>query len=153
MWGYYGDCSKGVCLNHKKEDLHNGINKSKAVESSGACLCIYGHIDYKKEKPIYFSKSGELTMKNILSFVVKCVFTKYEDWEHENEIRYVLLGGNVRNQDVICVDSILNKCFFGVNSEDVDIYRRLDLEKKWPVSRHRMVHLEKHPTKYEIIEP
>ncbi len=152
MWGYYGNCDRGVCLNHTVEDLNNGIKNSANAQDCGAGICIYGHMNYEPEKPIYNKKSGEWDVKNIMSFVVDCVFTKYEAWRHENEFRYVLLGGNTRTTNAICINSLLNKCYLGVNAKKVDFYKRLDTDSAWPIEQTKLIQLKKHDTEYRIID-
>jgi hypothetical protein len=158
MWGYYADSSKGICLNHKVDDLYRGIEKSSDVSTSGASICIYGHIDYETKKPLYNDASQKWYFSDVMSFVVKCVFTKFKNWEHENEIRYVLMGGNVRDKEVICINSKTNKCYLGVYSDQTRLYDALESDEIMSScgldrSKGNLIQLEKHKTDYIIVDP
>ena len=141
---------------HDTPEIHDAVIQSYGVpleaekEQDIYLFNVPDKIVHEKKKPIYNDKSGVWDVRNIMSFVVDCVFTKFEAWEHENEFRYVLLGGDTRKTNVICVKSALNKCYFGVNAEKVALYKKLEKNPGWPITKDKMVQLKKHDTEYRI---
>ena len=149
MWGYYGNSGQGVCLKHKQNDIYKGINTSDDAEKYHADFCIYGEMNYRADKPKFNPTSG-LGVDGILEYIVECVFTKYEIWQHEKEFRYVLMGRDVKNSGAICIQSDLEHRFMGVKHADVKLYKEIDNLHAWPDGDKNVTYLEKHITKYEL---
>ncbi len=149
MWGYYCNSGKGICLEHKMESIHNAIETSADVAKYKATICIYGNIKYSEDRPKYDPVVGK-RIDNMLEYIVKCVFTKFMDWSHEDEFRYVLMGGDVVDSKAICVGSDLEKCYFGVKKDEVELYKILDKNGAWPA--HNRVQIKKHHSEYRFVE-
>lgn len=150
MWGYYGNSGQGVCLRHESTDIKRGLINSVDVKKYNADFCIYGEVSYQDDKPKFSPTSG-MGVDGILEYIVKCVFTKYSIWEHENEFRFVLMGKNVKNSGAICIQSKIDHRFMGVKYEDVALYKEMNNNNKWPDNNLNVDYLTKHPTKYELI--
>ena len=150
MWGYYGNSGQGVCLRHKQNDIRNGIIKSKDAKKYHADFCIYGEMNYTAEKPKFNPTSG-VGVDGILEYIIECVFTKYNIWEHEKEYRYVLMGRDVKDSGAICIKSNLEHRFMGVKYNDVQLYKEMDRTNTWPDRNKDVDYLVKHSTKYELI--
>ena len=149
MWGYYGNSGQGVCLKHKQNDIYKGIITSDDAKEYHADFCIYGEMNYRADKPKFNPTSG-LGVDGILEYIVECVFTKYEIWQHEKEFRYVLMGRDVKNSGAICIQSNLEHRFMGVKHADVKLYKEIDNLQAWPDGDKNVTYLEKHLTKYEL---
>ena len=149
MWGYYGNGGKGACLSHRMTDLKHGITNSENAKDAQASICIYGKVAYEKEKPSYTPSQGK-GVDNILDYVVESVFTKYEGWKHEGEFRYILMGGNVKDSQAICVDSIVQNCYLGVKAKDTALFNLFD-SAGWPIRADQIKRLSKHDKEYRIV--
>ena len=149
MWGYYGNSGQGVCLRHKQNDIRNGIIESEDAKTFHADFCIYGNMDYSSQKPTFNPTSG-VGVDGILEYIIKCVFTKYEIWEHEKEYRYVLIGRDVKDSGAICIKSNIEHRFMGVKYDDVRLYKEMDRRKAWPDGNKNVDYLMKHSTEYKL---
>ena len=84
MWAYYGEDHKGIAVEHELRDIIRGL--SAAYHG----IAIYGEVKYKKARPKYKTygiPSGSASFVIDLDFLVRCCFTKYRGWKHENEFR------------------------------------------------------------------
>lgn len=151
MWGYYGNSGKGLCLRHNQKDIRMGIIESPDAKMFHADFCIYGRMDYKRNKPKFNPTTGS-GIDGILEYIIKCVFTKYEIWRHEDEYRYVLMGKDVKDSDAICIQSNLEHRFMGVKYEDVDLYKIMDATNSWPDNNQNVDYLKKHATNYKLVK-
>jgi hypothetical protein len=138
MWGYYGNSGKGVCCGHKPDDI------KKAILDNYNCICIYGNVRYpeRNDRPKFRAKTGDLA-DDILNFIVECTFTKYYNWKHEKEFRYLLLGGSFTD-DYVSIDSTASEIYLGCKSKDVNYYKKASF---YPTPHV----LRMHPKKYELI--
>ena len=60
---------------------------------------------------MYYYTTEDLT-DNVFEYVMRCIFTKYSGWKHENEYRYVLME-KVFNQDYIAINSTIQEYNMG----------------------------------------
>lgn len=88
MWSYYSQNHKGYCFQFSYNDLIDEINK---IEVSG--LCIYGGVNYNKKRPPQKSKVNYFSFTD-LKFYINATFTKYLEWRHEKEYRFVIISQN-----------------------------------------------------------
>lgn len=85
MWSYYGNNHKGYCLGYNKDLILQELDK----HYSG--ICFIGNVNYRKKRPAYKVKKSLGLMDEIL-FYINCLFTKFEEWSHENEYRMVIIN-------------------------------------------------------------
>ena len=88
MWSYYSQSHKGYCFQFSYNDL---IDKIKKIKVSG--LCIYGGVNYNKKRPPQKSKVNYFSFTD-LKFYINATFTKYLEWRHEKEYRFVIISQN-----------------------------------------------------------
>lgn len=84
MWSYYGTNHKGFCLGYNKDFILNELER----HYSG--ICFVGKVAYKKKRPPY-KITKTLGMMDEILFLINCLFTKYEEWNHENEYRMAII--------------------------------------------------------------
>jgi hypothetical protein len=113
MWGYYGNGGKGVCCKYMRENILEGIRNSRRQ-----FICVYGNVEYSDSKPKYNYVVSDLA-DNIFDYVIRCVFTKYSGWKHENEFRYVLLEKEFES-DHIVINVEVEEYFAGCKMKDKD---------------------------------
>lgn len=111
MWGYYCDGGNGVCCKYDRRDIVNSI-----IAERRECICVYGKVEYQQDKPMYYYTTEDLT-DNVFEYVMRCIFTKYSGWKHENEYRYVLME-KVFNQDYIAINSTIQEYYLGCKVEN-----------------------------------
>lgn len=139
MWGYYCNGGDGVCCKYDRRDIVNAIFTERRD-----CICVYGNIDYKEDKPQYNYTTDDLA-DNVFEYVMRCIFTKYSGWEHENEFRYVLME-RVFNRDHIAINSAVQEYYLGCKVGD------MSLTKKYLLSKGVLINtLEKSKDKYKLI--
>lgn len=138
MWGYYGDSGKGICCGHRAQDINNGI---LAKYNN---ICVYGDIYYPltDKRPKFHVKSVDIA-DDIMSFIIECTFTKYHNWQHEKEFRYVLMGEDF-GSDYITIDSKTECIYLGCKNNEVPFYKLMTMTP----SPYR---LRMHPQKYELV--
>lgn len=140
MWGYYGNGGKGCCCGHMPDKIQKGIQKR------GSKFCIYGEINYPdtNNRPEFHVNYNDIA-DDIWGFIIECTFTKYRNWKHEKEFRYLILGEDFI-EDYITIDSTIDETYLGCKSDDVTFY---SLNKD---SFSTLPHiLRMHPKKYELI--
>ena len=122
MWGYYGNSGKGVCCGHKLDEIN------KSVQKFDKKICVYGNISYPEtnERPKFQAKTHDIE-DDILNFIIKCTFTKYFNWHHENEYRYVLIGDDF-DSDYVTIDSKSDCIYLGCKNSEVGIYKTIDMK-------------------------
>ena len=106
MWGYYCNGGDGVCCSYDHEDIINSI-----ITQRRECICVYGNVEYKDDKPEYRYTTTDLA-DNVLEYVMRCIFTKYTGWKHENEFRYVLIENDFEGNH-IAVNSQVKEYYLG----------------------------------------
>lgn len=114
MWSYYSQSHKGYCFQFSYNDL---IDEISNIKVSG--LCIYGKVNYNKKRPPQKSKVNYFSFTD-LKFYINAIFTKYLEWKHEKEFRFVIVSQNLINEN----DELEEK------KSDVNENNELE-EKKW----------------------
>lgn len=139
MWSYYAEDHKGYCFQYKKKDI------IKAIMSSGIDgLCLIGDVSYKKKRP------GLRASKNCISFTdlkfyCEVAFTKYEEWKHEREFRFVVISNAYpRNSSYLTLNTKIYDVYEGCNGSG----RSITDSKGKPLHVHKM---GKHPNEYKLI--
>lgn len=138
MWGYYCDGGKGVSCKYKRSNIISSI-----VEDRNNCICIYGNVEYKIDKPQYTYTTNDLA-DNVFEYVIRCVFTKYLGWQHEKEFRYILMQKEFEN-NFIPIKTKIQEYFMGCTLESLETERYLST-KKPPIKR-----LEKAKDIYKLL--
>ena len=87
MWSYYANNHRGYFLGYDKDLILNELDK----QYKG--ICFIGKVSYKKSRPHYRITKTLGPMNQIL-FYVNCLFTKYNEWSHENEYRITIIDSN-----------------------------------------------------------
>lgn len=85
MWSYYGNNHKGYCLGYNKDLILQELEK----HYSG--ICFIGNVNYKKKRPSY-KVTKTLGLMDEILFYINCLFTKFEEWSHEDEYRMVIIN-------------------------------------------------------------
>lgn len=90
MWSHYGDSHKGMCSMYLQNELLDSISRDKTVG-----ICIYGKVEYSRDRPEFTITATTLRFLSldvaILWFNIRNIFSKYVDWEYENEYRFILI--------------------------------------------------------------
>lgn len=108
MWSYYGEDHSGYCFEYSRHSIITEL-----IKLGINALCIIGDVIYSKKRPNYKLKTNSLSFSNIID-LINCTFTKYNEWEHEKEYRFVLIydafndGGNTEIE--IPIINILRGC-------------------------------------------
>lgn len=140
MWGYYCDGGNGVCCKYDRDKIVNAIFSERRE-----CICVYGNVEYQNNKPQYEYTTGDLA-DNVFEYVMRCVFTKFSGWRHENEFRYVLMEREF-GKDHISVNSQVQEYYLGCKMNSRLTESHLN-SKGVPVKK-----LEKSPDRYKLIYP
>lgn len=95
-------------------------SKQESISNFVSTLKIYirfvnRSVEYKDDKPEYDYKMTDLA-DNVFEYVVRCVFTKYTGWKHENEFRFVLMENEFKG-DYIAVNSLVKEYYLGCKVE------------------------------------
>ena len=115
MWSYYGQNHSGYSFQYMYSDLIKVINK---INLNG--LCIYGEVDYKSKRPPQKSSQSIFSFTN-LKFYIDAIFTKYEEWKHEKEHRFVIISSS--NIDpFIEIKADIIRVYNGCLGDGKDIY-------------------------------
>lgn len=86
MWSYYGDSHKGYCIEYESSCINEKISENQL---NG--VCIVGKVDYKNKRPKIKAPVSKFSYTDI-KFYIDASFTKFKDWEHEKEYRYVVIS-------------------------------------------------------------
>ncbi len=139
MWGYYGESGKGICCGHKPKSIVNGLDIIR-----GNYICIYGNVIYPStnKRPKFQRSSKNDIADDIWNYVVQCTFTKYYNWKHENEFRFLLVGPEF-SSDYVEIDSNIEEIYLGCKSDKVSLYKRTSFSPTPYI-------LKMHPDNYEL---
>ena len=122
MWSYYAQDHKGYCFEFDYDDI---VREIRQLKING--ICIIGTVDYNKKRPPQKSKINTFSYTD-LKFYIKATFTKYEEWKHEREYRFLLIskdysfGESFQANEFITMDIPIKKIFRGVNGSPAPIY-------------------------------
>lgn len=77
MWAHYADSHKGICIKYRfPNDLSVTTGDNKSI------LSFFRDVEYDSKKLGGYSTRDEITFKDAF-------FLKVEDWEYENELRFL----------------------------------------------------------------
>ena len=140
MWSYYGSDHKGYCLEYKEQDILNIIMN---LEIDG--LCIMGEVDYNNNRPKQKSKLNSISITE-LNFYVQAAFTKFIEWNHEKEYRYVILSDSFSEEydKYLVYDIPIKTVFNGCRGTGAIITNSVGNT----IQPHKV---SKHNNKYELI--
>lgn len=110
MWSYYAQNHEGYCFGFNTDSI---INEIKKLGNTG--LCMYGSIDYKKTRPPQKARVKEFSFTD-LKFYIDVVFTKYEKWSHECEVRFVIVSSDIK-EDFIKIKPEIEKVYQGCKAK------------------------------------
>lgn len=122
LYKYYAQDHKGYCFEFDYDDI---VREIRQLKING--ICIIGTVDYNKKRPPQKSKINTFSYTD-LKFYIKATFTKYEEWKHEREYRFVLIskdysfGEPFQTNEFITMDIPIKKIFRGVNGSPAPIY-------------------------------
>ncbi len=123
MWSYYSDSHTGYCFEYPASCLTEAIENLKIKG-----LCVFGDVDYKDVRPKQKSTQDVFSFTDI-NFYIDAVFTKYTDWNHERECRFVIISKNCYD-DFVEISSQINSIYEGCLGERLPIYNSDDRELK-----------------------
>lgn len=143
MWSYYGDSHKGYCIERNQSTINKTINN---FQLNG--LCIMGYVDYKPKRPQIKAPVDKFSYTD-LKFYIDASFTKYKEWEHEKEFRYVIiLDEDQQEEDFLGKEHLLmdipyDKVFMGFNGNKTYIYNSNN-------NLIPIIVMSKHDTEYKV---
>ena len=125
MWSYYSGNHKGYCFEFSYTDI---FKKIKSLEIKG--LCIFGKVSYRNKRPEIKSQVNKFSYTD-LKFYIDVVFTKYAEWEHEDEYRFAIISDEVMNDYVeLAVD--IEKVYVGCSVNKSPILNSKK-QKRFPI--------------------
>lgn len=117
MWSYYGSDHKGYCFEYSEKDILQQI-----LNNMQDGLCIIGDVDYKTKRPEQKSRLNSISFTEV-KFYISAAFTKYEEWKHEKEYRFVLLSPSfaMTNEQYENYSVPVKNIFNGLNGDGLPI--------------------------------
>lgn len=115
MWSYYSQSHQGYCFQLSYQNL---IDEIKRIDVSG--LCIYGKLNYNQKRPAQKSKVNYFSFTD-LKFYIDAIFTKYLEWKHEKEYRFVIISQQLTN-DFVPVQVSIEKIYEGCLGDGNSVY-------------------------------
>ncbi|HBD64129.1 MAG TPA: hypothetical protein DC038_06775 [Clostridiales bacterium] len=113
MWSYYSENHQGFCFEYFSKDI---VNEIKKLEYRG--LYIYGDITYSPKRPRQKSSLSHFSFTD-LNFYIDAVYTKYLEWQHERESRFVALS-DYHNTDFLTISPDINQAYKGCEGTGKD---------------------------------
>lgn len=139
MWSYYSTNHKGFCMEYEKKDIIDSIDKSM-IDG----LCIVGQVDYKDKRPKQIARNNNINYSEIL-FYINAAFTKFSEWKHEREYRYVLISNSFSSASPYVTFNVpLIQVFGGCKGTTTSVQTT---NPGVVLNVHKMV---KHPTEYRL---
>lgn len=108
MWSYYSENHTGYCFEYLFSNIVSAINNLNNTISG---LCIYGDLDYKNKRPKQKSQVNTFSFSD-LKFYIDASFTKYDEWKHERESRFVILSDSLK-EDFVQLDLDIHRIYEG----------------------------------------
>ncbi|MBE5913920.1 MAG: DUF2971 domain-containing protein [Pseudobutyrivibrio ruminis] len=93
LWSYYSSDHKGYCFEYRHKDIMEAV-----LASITDGLFIIGNVTYSNYRPKQKSKLNRISFSEV-KFYIEAAFTKFEEWSHEKEFRFVLLSQNFKDAD------------------------------------------------------
>lgn len=111
MWSYYATNHTGFCFQYSYDNL---IDLITDLPLSG--ICIFGKIDYNLTRPAQKTRVNRFSYTD-LKFYIDAVFTKFKEWEHEREYRFVIISDKIpQSDDAISINSNITRIYKGCSS-------------------------------------
>lgn len=109
MWAHYADSHKGICI---KYIFPNDL--SVLVSQNNGKLSFFKDIEYDSEKLGEYSSKESIRLKDAF-------FLKAEDWEYENELRFLHFDLEDTNlHKSIDIPNCIEAIYFGLKCPDVE---------------------------------
>lgn len=119
MWSYYSQNHQGYCFEYSPINLVHAI---KNIPISG--ICIYGDLNYSSSRPIQKSQVDYFSYTD-LKFYINATFTKYCEWSHEDECRFVCISSEY-NESFITIQANIERVYEGCQGDCSAIYNSQD---------------------------
>lgn len=114
MWSYYSQNHQGYCFGYSVGNL---IDSIKQISISG--ICIYGELYYTLTRPPQRSRRDQFSFSD-MKFYIDATFTKYSEWSHEDECRFVILSEE-HNEDYININVNIDSIYEGCEGDNSSI--------------------------------
>jgi len=114
MWSYYSQNHRGYCFGYSAGKL---IDSIKQISISG--ICIYGELYYTLTRPPQRSRRNQFSFSD-MKFYIDATFTKYSEWSHEDECRFVILSEE-HNEDYININVNIESIYEGCEGDNSSI--------------------------------
>lgn len=111
MWSYYSQNHQGYCFGYSAGNL---IDSIKQISISG--ICIYGELYYTLTRPPQRSRRDQFSFSD-MKFYIDATFTKYSEWSHEDECRFVILSEE-HNEDYININVNIESIYEGCEGDN-----------------------------------
>ena len=92
MWSYYAEDHKGYCFEYETNEIISAIKNINEIDG----ICIFGEVAYKDKRPEQKLKVETFSYTDIKHYV-DAAFTKYKEWEHEKEYRFVIFSNQLKD--------------------------------------------------------
>lgn len=146
MWSYYAQSHTGFCFRFSYSDLFSKINSE---ERDG--LCIYGKVEYKSIRPSPKNKVEKYSYTD-MKFYVAAAFIKYDKWQHEEEVRFVIMSESMKEsriedkeEEFIGLKADIQRVYVGCSSDKNAIKKA---EKRY--SKSEVIKLSKDGKAYKL---
>lgn len=115
MWSYYSQNHQGYCFEYSYANLVDSI-----IDIHVPGICIYGDVNYRLKRPLQRSKVDYFSYTD-LKFYIDATFTKYSEWSHEDECRFVIISSE-NNENYIGVDLNIERIYEGCKGNNSPIF-------------------------------
>lgn len=105
MRSYYAENHEGYCIEFSQDSIINSI-----IDLDINGICIYGNVLYKDKRPDTNSKLLNFSYSAIHEYV-DVVFSKFKEWSHEDEYRFIMISDKIINDYIPINGKITN--FYG----------------------------------------
>lgn len=89
MWSYYSNDHKGYCFEYRRFDIVD-----RMISSGLDGLGIIGNVIYKRNRPKAKPSIKKRVSYSDLKFYIEATFSKFQDWKHEREYRFVIISND-----------------------------------------------------------
>lgn len=140
MWSYYADSHTGYCVEYKSSSILESIENSPFKG-----LCVVGEVTYQKRRPAIKTFQSQFSYTDI-KFYIDAAFTKFQDWEHEKEYRFVMILEDFYSNQMpshLSIYAEIEAVYVGVNNLSKNAIDQ---------SGNRTIRLEKDERSYALIE-
>lgn len=121
MWSMYADEHRGVCI---ELEVNVECSEKNGLADPKIKTWYYGDIDYQKQAP-------HLNRAEIEKNVVNVLWTKSIQWQHENEVRYVIKTDGT--EKLVYLPIIIKKIYLGKRMDKARAKALHEICKKFDV--------------------